>query len=115
MAGRGVGMRRTDAVLIAVRLLTLAPALAPVGAAPTKLVDLASTESILRWINAYRDKPDPAGVPAVVQALSRFGAFRDPEQAGVYVGFVAGVIATNPDKAEALVAKMLRSEEHTSE
>jgi len=100
-------MRRTNAVLIAVLLLLVAPALAPVGAAPTKLVDLASTESILRWINAYRDKPDPAGVPAVVQALSRFGAFRDPEQAGVYIGFVAGVLATNPDKAEALVAKML--------
>src|SRR5262249_16344833 len=63
--------------------------------------------SILRWINAYRDKPDPAGVPAVVQALSRFGAFRDPEQAGVYVGFVPGVIPTNPGKAQARVVQKL--------
>ena len=25
------------------------------------------------------------------------GAFKDPEQAGPYVGFIAGVIAANPD------------------
>ncbi len=95
-------MRRTTAILIA--LLALA---APAQAAPTKLVDLVSTESVLRWINAYRTKPDPAGVPEAVKALSRFGAFKDPEQAGAYVGFMAGVIGTNPDKAEALIAKML--------
>jgi len=62
---------------------------------------------VLRWINAYRTKPDPAGVPAAVHALSKFGALRDPEQAGAYVGFIAGVIATNPDKADALIGKML--------
>jgi len=95
-------MRRTKAVLIGLLLLTV-----PAQAAPSRLVDLTSTESVLRWINSYRTKPDPAGVPAAVQALSRFGALRDPEQAGAYVGFIAGVIGTNPDKAEALIAKML--------
>jgi len=95
-------MRRTKAALIALLLLAT-----PASAAPTRLVDLVSTESVLRWINAYRTKPDPTGVGAAVQALSRFGAFKDPEQAGVYVGFIAGVIGTNPDKAEALIAKML--------
>ena len=95
-------MRRTNAVLIALLVLV-----APASAAPSRLVDLVSTESVLRWINAYRTKPDPAGVPAAVHALSRFGAFRDPEQAGVYVGFMAGVIGANPEKAEALIGKML--------
>ena len=95
-------MRRTNAIL-AVLLLLMAPA----QAAPSRLVDLVSTESVLRWINSYRTKSDPAGVPAAVQALSRFGALKDPEQAGAYVGFIAGVIAANPDKAEALIAKML--------
>src|SRR5262249_557011 len=98
----GGEMRRAKAVFIALLLLT-----GPAQAAPSRLVDLTSTESVLRWINSYRTKPDPAGVPAAVQALSRFGALRDPEQAGAYVGFIAGVIGTNPDKAEALIAKML--------
>jgi hypothetical protein len=102
-------MRRTKAILIA--LLPLVAALplvtAPAQAALNKMVDLASTESVLRWINVYRTKPDPAGVPEAVKALSRFGAFKDPEQAGAYVGFLAGVIAANPDKAEALISRML--------
>lgn len=97
-------MRRTNAILIALLMLLLA---VPASAAPTRYGDLVSTESVLRWINAYRTKPDPAGAPAAVQALSRFGAFKDPEQSGVFVGFLAGVIGTNPDKAEALIAKML--------
>jgi hypothetical protein len=42
-----------------------------------------------------------------VHALSKFGALRDPEQAGAYVGFIAGVIGSNPDKADALISKML--------
>jgi hypothetical protein len=97
-------MSRTKAILIVV--LTLLAA-APATAALNPLVDLSSTESVMRWINAYRSSPDPAGVPAMVKALSRFGSFKDPEQAGVYVGFLAGVIASNPDKADQLIGKML--------
>jgi hypothetical protein len=63
-------------------------------------------ESILRWINGYRTQPDPDRVPEMVQAASAIGLFRDMETAGVYVGFMAGVIETNPKKAEALIAKM---------
>jgi hypothetical protein len=102
-------MSRAQALLIAVLMLLLAAPgwVAPVAATPNPFIDLASTESVMRWINAYRAKPDPAGVPAAVKALSRFGSFKDPEQAGVYVGFLAGVIATNPDKADQLISKML--------
>jgi hypothetical protein len=71
-----------------------------------KLVDLMSSEAVLRWINSYRFKPDPSGVPDVVKALSRLGAFKDPEQAGAYVGFIAGVIAGNPSRADELIGKM---------
>jgi hypothetical protein len=95
-------MRRANAALILLLLFVL-----PASATPSRLVDLVSTESVLRWVNAYRSKPDPNGVPEAVKALSRFGAFKDPEQAGVYVGFLAGIIAANPDKAEALIGKML--------
>ena len=95
-------MRRTNAALLILLLLVL-----PAQAVPTRLVDLVSTESVLRWINAYRSKPDPTGLPVAVHALSRFAAFKDPEQAGVYIGFMAGIIATNPEMADKLVAKML--------
>jgi hypothetical protein len=86
---------------------TLLLFLTPASAATTRMLDLASPDSVLRWINAYRDKPDPAGVPAAVKALSGFGNFKDPEQAGVYTGFIAGIIAANPRSAEHLISKML--------
>ena len=81
--------------------------IAPATPAPSRLVDLVSPDAVLRWINAYRAKPDPEGVPTVVLTLSRFGAFKDPETAGAYVGFIAGVMAANPSKAEELIGKML--------
>ena len=73
---------------------------------PLRTIDLMSPESVLRWINGYRQKPDPSSVPDVVKALSRMSAFKDPESAGPYVGFIAGVIAANPERAEELIAKM---------
>jgi hypothetical protein len=63
-------------------------------------------EAILRWINGYRTQPDPDRVPEMVQAASSIGLFRDMETAGVYVGFMAGVIEANPKRAEALIAAM---------
>jgi hypothetical protein len=97
-------MSRTKAILITVLMLLVAT---PASAALNPLVDLVSLESVMRWINVYRTNPEPGGVPAAVKALSRFGSFKDPEQSGVFVGFLAGVIATNPDKAEQLINKML--------
>jgi hypothetical protein len=67
----------------------------------------AQGNTIFEWIEDYRDKPKPASVPAAVKDMSRFGAFRDPEGAGFYVGFIAGAIATDPDNAEKMVGKML--------
>jgi hypothetical protein len=66
-----------------------------------------STESILKWINAYRHRPEPEQLPAVVHALSGMQAFKDAESSGPYIGFIAGVLADNPDHAEMLIAKML--------
>ena len=101
-------MRPGVSILIAV--VSVAASLSPgalLGAAPSRLAELTSTEGVLRWINAYRGKPDPAGVPGAVGALSRLGAFKDPEPAGPYTGFVAGVIRSNPAKAPDLIGKML--------
>src|SRR3954469_12803123 len=99
-------MRRAIAVLIAILTNIMPISIAPAAAAVSPLVDLASADAVLRWINAYRSKPDPGGVPAVVKALSRLGAFKDPESSGAYVGFMAGVIAANPGRAEELIGKM---------
>src|SRR4051794_30635521 len=105
---RGEFMRR---FLLALVVLAL-PALAT--AAPIRLPDQASKESILGWMNTYRLHPDPDRLPVAVKAMSRMGLITDPEGSGVYVGFIAGVIAANPDKADALIARMfpLPAEHH---
>jgi hypothetical protein len=69
-------------------------------------VEFRSSEDILRWINGYRTRPNPDKVPQLVKAMSALNLFRDMETAGVYVGFIAGVLETNPKRAEELVTKM---------
>lgn len=95
-------MRRLIAGLAALLLI------APAEAAPLKAGDLASTAAALNWINSYRHHPTPKAVPAAMRALSRLGAFRQPEHAGVYVGFLAGVLAANPDRTEWLIAQTMK-------
>jgi hypothetical protein len=88
-------------------LLACVPASAAPGNAPgTKKAEFASPEHILRWINGYRLKPEPAKLPAAVKAMSELGVFREMDTAGIYVGFMAGVLHANPKRAEELVAKM---------
>src|SRR5581483_7919066 len=54
----------------------------------------ASLGVVQQWIYNYRAKPDYAHVPAAV---------REPENAGIYLGFIAGAIGSSPAKAEQLV------------
>ncbi len=51
-------------------------------------------------------KREPAHVPEAVQAMSKLGLLKDSENAGVFVGFMAGIIGTNPGQAEVLIGKM---------
>jgi hypothetical protein len=80
---------------------------APASAALPRTIEFTSIDATSRWISNYRAKPEPARLPAAVRALSQLGAFKDQESAGVYIGFIAGVISSNPDRAEELIAKML--------
>jgi hypothetical protein len=64
-------------------------------------------DRVLAWIKSYRTKPDYKLLPDAVEALAAGGAFQEPDAAGVFVGFMAGVIGSNPDHAEKLVFKML--------
>jgi hypothetical protein len=89
------------ALTLVIAFAAPAPAAAPPGRA------LNSTDAILKWINAYRHKPEPDELPAVVRALSGMQAFKDAESSGAYIGFIAGVLGSNPDSAEVLIEKML--------
>jgi hypothetical protein len=98
-------LRRTAVALFAVLVVALAPAASAAAAKPPTA--LTATDGILKWINAYRDKPDPDELPFVVHTLSQLQAFKDAETSGAYVGFIAGVLGANPDRAEKLIGKML--------
>jgi hypothetical protein len=66
-----------------------------------------SRSAVVEWMDGYRHKPQPERLPAAVRALSEAGALRDPEAAGFFVGFVAGVLATERRQAERLVDAMM--------
>src|SRR5215470_14829593 len=88
-------------VLIAFLLVLLGE---PAHAAVTPEIDpRASLSVVQQWIYNYRAKPDYAHVPAAVRVLFHSQTFREPETAGIYLGFVAGAIGSNPAKAEQLV------------
>ncbi|CAL79015.1 hypothetical protein; putative signal peptide [Bradyrhizobium sp. ORS 278] len=63
----------------------------------------ASLGVVQNWIYNYRTKPDYAHVPAAVRVLFHSQTFKEPENSGIYLGFVAGAIGSNPAKAEQLV------------
>lgn len=58
------------------------------------------------WITTYQDKPQPDMVPDLVKAMAAQGLLQEQDRAGVYIGFVAGVLADNQVKADKLVAEM---------
>ena len=63
-------------------------------------------DELLKWINGYKQKPEPKRLPQAVKAMSNFGLLKDMDQAGIYIGFTAGVLGANPDDAEKLVEQM---------
>jgi hypothetical protein len=75
---------------------------APAAVAPD-IDPHASLGVVQQWIYNYRAKPDYAHVPAAVRVLFHSQTFREPENAGIYLGFIAGSIGSNPAKAEQLV------------
>jgi len=88
------------AALVAASLMLVQPALAE----KTPEIDpRASLGVVQQWIYNYRAKPDYAHVPAAVRVLFHSQTFKEPENAGIYLGFVAGAIGSNPAKAEQLI------------
>jgi hypothetical protein len=95
------------AIAILVVLVAVAAPAAPARATAPGVVEFSSVDIVNRWMSNYRARPQPGRLPAAVRALSQLGAFKEPESAGVYVGFIAGVISGNPAKAEELIARTL--------
>ncbi|QPF93005.1 hypothetical protein [Bradyrhizobium commune] len=58
---------------------------------------------VQQWIYNYRAKPDYAHVPAAVRVLFHSQTFKEPDNAGIYLGFIAGAIGSNAAKSEQLV------------
>lgn len=99
-------MRRVIAIFGFALIIAL-PALAlakPMKEKPPK--PFQNQEELLKWIYSYRKNPEPKRVSEAVKAMSAFGATKDMDQAGVYIGFIAGVLGANRDTAEDLIAKM---------
>ena len=94
-------MRRVFAIILAIACCT------PVQAARVDEPRGSSADAGLRLIKEYRTNPDPRAVPPLIRALSERGGFKDPEASGVYVGFLAGVLGSNPRGAKALIEQTL--------
>ena len=78
--------------------------IAPASAAVTPEIDPRSSLGVVQqWIYNYRAKPDYAHVPAAVRVLFHAQSFKEPENSGIYLGFIAGAIGSNPARAEQLV------------
>lgn len=97
---------RFPTLIVVALALVLSPAAAGEKAKRAPPLELKKQEHVLKWINDYRRAPDPDRLPEVTHAMGDLGLFRDLDQAGVYVGFIAGVLGANPGRAETLVARM---------
>ena len=85
-------------------VMALSLLIPPADAAVTPEIDSRASLSVVQqWIYNYRAKPDYAHVPAAVRVLFHAQSFKEPENAGIYLGFIAGAIGSDPDKAEQLV------------
>jgi hypothetical protein len=102
MAHAGGDMRR-----VSVLFVLLFAGVTQSFAAPSPKPQFGSIETVQQWIYGYRAKATPAQLPDAVRAMSKLGAFKDPESSGIYIGFVAGVLGTQQGKAEHLIGKML--------
>src|SRR6201989_2112496 len=92
-------MRRV--ALAAVLLVLCQPVL---GAVTSEIDPRASLGVVQQWIYNYRAKPDYGHVPAAVRVLFHAQSFKEPENSGIYLGFIAGAIGSDPARAEQLVS-----------
>jgi hypothetical protein len=94
---------RTAAFVVALSLLVPSTFPSANATVSPEIDPRASLSVVQAWIYNYRAKPDYAHVPAAVRVLFHAQTFKEPENAGIYLGFIAGAIGSNPARAEQLV------------
>jgi len=107
VAGHWLAWRLRRAAGLIAGFALVATLVVPIAAAASSGAPFSSTDAILKWINTYRHNPRPEALPTVVRALSGSQAFKDAASSGPYIGFIAGVLGSNPANAEILVENML--------
>lgn len=75
-------------------------------AAPEPQATFASAEKLLDWVTNYRKHPNVSRVPAAVHAMLDFGLFGDEDKEWFCIGFIAGVLGTNPKDGPGLIPRM---------
>jgi hypothetical protein len=75
---------------------------------PAQALDarFSSQDRLMQWITEYRTKPQPFSVPKAVHAMREHGLLKNPDKAGLLIGFIAGVLGSNQPKAEKLIRRM---------
>jgi hypothetical protein len=94
---------RTAAFVVALSLLVASSVPSANATVSPEIDPRASLGVVQAWIYNYRAKPDYAHVSAAVRVLFHAQTFKEPENAGIYLGFIAGAIGSNPARAEQLV------------
>lgn len=77
----------------------------PAGAATPKS-EFRNHQEILAWMEKYRYRPEPKRLPRAVHAMRAAGLFEDLDNAGLFIGFIAGVLNRNPKDAKKLLEEM---------
>jgi hypothetical protein len=101
----GIRMRRLVIAKLLVMLTVSALVLlaTPVVAARAQ-TDFYSVSAIQAFMGRYKPHKDAARVPGAIKKLSELGALREPENAGMWVGFLSGVLASDPVNADRVIA-----------
>lgn len=97
-------MRSFGALLVVVCSLGFLSSAAIAQQSPAN--EFGDATRIQGWIATYRDNPQPHRVPLLVKAMAAQGLLQEQDRAGIYIGFVAGVLADNQVDADKLVTAM---------
>lgn len=100
-----VGVLATATVLGSLLIIATEP-LSAKGPGAAGSHPFRDANRIQGWIGTYRDDPKPELVPKLVKAMAAQGLLQEQDRAGIYIGFVAGVLADNQVDADKLVKQM---------
>jgi hypothetical protein len=99
-------MRIVTAIALALSIAATAILHSPTSARADAAATFGTAERLMEWIRLYRAHPQPSKVPVAVHAMRQFGLFADEDKEWFCIGFIAGVLGTNPKSGPTLIAQM---------